>query len=237
MEFGYRLSRARKLVKENDGAHSAIEGSVLALLGLILAFAFSGVSERLEHRRDLLVDEANAIGTAYLRTDLFPAGDGGVIKSLIHEFVLARLSYNDAITSNADLSPPLLRANQIQGDIWTRAVQAHMTDETRLLVLPSLNEMFDSATRRTVVSQTHLPLPIFCLLLGLAAVSALLMGRSMAVHSRRGIVHRLLFTGTIALTIYVICDLDHPRLGLIRIGAADDPLMQLEAQTNPSKAH
>ena len=100
LEAGFRLGRTRA-GKDPEKSHigaGAIEGAVLALLGLILAFTFSGASSRLAERRQLIVREANAIGTAYLRVDLLPASEQPAVRHLFRQYLDARLQVYEKLS-------------------------------------------------------------------------------------------------------------------------------------------
>src|SRR5689334_2760578 len=89
LEIGFRAGR-RNSTNNAELAHEGIgviEAAVFALLGLLLGFSFAGGTSRLDARRQLIVQEANAIGTAYLRLDLFPADDQPEMRRLFREYV------------------------------------------------------------------------------------------------------------------------------------------------------
>jgi len=93
LEIGRRIG-ARKLANDPEGARTgtgAIEGAVFALLGLLIAFTFSGAASKFDTRRQLIVEETNAIGTAYLRLDLLPASMQPALRESFRHYVDARL--------------------------------------------------------------------------------------------------------------------------------------------------
>jgi hypothetical protein len=96
-----------------------------------------------------------------------------------------------------------------------------------MLLLPALNQMIDITTTRTVATQVHPPSVVYVLLMGLALVSALLAGFSMAESRSHNWLHTLLYAAILSLAIYVILDLEYPRMGLIRVDAADQLLMDV----------
>jgi hypothetical protein len=110
----------------------------------------------------------------------------------------------------------------LQSEIWTSAVAASKSaapQPAAMLLLPALNQMIDITTTRLVAMQIHPPSIVFIMLILLALLSALLAGYSMAGSQSR--MHMLVFAAILAITVYVIVDLEYPRLGLIRIDAAD----------------
>ena len=112
----------------------------------------------------------------------------------------------------------------------SRAVSATRRDPTQnsaRLLLPALNEVIDISTTRTIAMHTQLPALIFILLTGVALISGLLAGYAMAKRKSRSWLHLLLYAAVIAITVYAVLDLEHPRFGLIRLDAADQALRQL----------
>ncbi|MGH9556644.1 MAG: hypothetical protein ACRD2Y_12565 [Terriglobales bacterium] len=233
LEVGYRLGR-RSLETHGASAHEGtgtIDAAVFALLGLLLAFTFAGSTSRLDAKRQLIVQEANAIGTAYLRLDVLPAGEQPEMRRLFREYIDARLRVYERLPDRGATSQELARAAQIQGQVWARAVAATGTDSSahsaRLVLLPALNEMIDVTTARTIALDTHLPSLIFLLLVCVALLSALLAGHAMAKRKARSLLHMVLYAVVIAATVYTVLDLEYPRVGLIRLDAADQALYEL----------
>jgi hypothetical protein len=175
----------------------------LALLGLLLAFTFSGAASRLDLRRGQIVQEANAIGTAYLRVDLLSSDAQKQLRPLFRNYVNARISVYDNVNNQASFQSAMGLANQLQGDIWTKSVAACMGDaksQPCMLLLPALNEMIDITTSRSVAMRTHTPTVIVALLLALSVVSALLVGFAMSEQERRSVLHSILFSAAIAVS-------------------------------------
>jgi hypothetical protein len=232
LEIGYRIGR-RSSEKQPESAHEGIgviEAAVFALLGLLLGFSFAGGTSRLEAKRQLVVQEANAIGTAYLRLDEVPLNEQAEMRRLFRDYLDARLRVYERLPDLKAAEQELARAEKIQQEIWSRAVSASHNDPTQntaRLLLPALNEMIDVTTARTIAMHTQLPLLIFTLLTGVALVSGLLAGYAMAKRRSRSWLHIVLYAVVIAVTIYSVLDLEYPRFGFIRIDAADKALLQL----------
>ena len=98
-----------------------------------------------------------------------------------------------------------------------------------MLLLPALNQMIDITTTRTMAGQMHPPMVIFVMLFGLALAGALLAGYGMAGGKSRDWLHMLGFAAVMAITVYVILDIEYPRLGLIRVDAFDQVLVEVRA--------
>jgi hypothetical protein len=231
-EIGRRLG-LRRIARDPEGATKgvgAIEGAVFALLGLLVAFTFSGAAARFDTRRQLIVEEANAIGTAWLRLDLLPPGEQTPLRALFRSYLDSRLDAYRSIPDREAVHRALARGAELQGEIWTRAVAACQTPEGHkaiVVVLPALNAMIDITTTRTMAARMHPPAVIYALLIGLGLISALFTGYAVAGGRRRPWAHAVGFSLAIAITVYVILDLEFPRLGLIRVDAADQVLHEL----------
>jgi len=231
LELGRRLGRRRQSMDET-GARAglgAVEGAVFALLGLLLAFTFSGAATRFDARRQLIVEEANAIGTAWLRLDLLPAAAQPELRDLFRHYLDTRLAVYRKIPDMAAVRAELANANALQGQIWGRATVACKESANPLTaqLIPALNQMFDIASTRTAAAQIHPPAVIFFLLGGAAWMSSLLAGFAMAAGEMRSWVHMMGFALILTTTVYVILDLEFPRLGFIRVDSFDRLLAEL----------
>jgi hypothetical protein len=232
LETGRRLG-LRQLAQDSEAAQSGfgvVGGAIFALMGLLIAFTFSGAASRFDTRRQLVVEEANAIGTAYLRLDLLPANAQPAMRESFRQYVEARLDAYRKLPDIVAAKQALARTNQFQGQIWRQALAACQEgpQATTMLLLPSLNAMIDITTTRSVATQIHPPLVIFAMLCVLALASSLLAGYSMAGGRLSSCwIHMLAFAVIMAVTVYVILDLEYPRLGLIRVDAVDQVLVDL----------
>jgi hypothetical protein len=229
LEVGRRIGRA---VKTRDGKEAAgsgaVDAAVYGLLGLLIAFTFSGAATRFEARRHLIVEEANAIGTAYLRLDMLPAEAREALKEKFRQYVDSRLKAYKKIPDIEAAKAEYQVSLALQSEIWTGAVAASKAaapQPAAMLLLPAINQMIDITTTRLVSMQMHPPSIVFIMLVVLALLSALLAGYSMAESKSR--MHMLVFAAILAITVYVILDLEYPRLGFIRIDAADQLLQEV----------
>ena len=220
------------------GTHSldsvgSLETAVFALLGLMIAFTFSGALTRFDVRRAQIVDEANAIGTAYLRIDLLPAAAQPQLRQAFRDYVDARLSTYRKLPDLEAARLELARSQDLQTAIWNQAVAAvRMSDVrpgTEVLMMPALNQMFDITTVRVFATQMHPPLIIYVMLIGLALASALLAGYQTAFEKGYDLVHQIGFAAIVAFTLYVILDIEYPRAGWIRLDEIDQALVNVRA--------
>jgi hypothetical protein len=231
LEAGFRLGN--RFEKARGGEATGIfDSAIFALLGLLLGFAFAGAVDRFNVRRDLIVHEANAIGTAYLRIDLLQPEDQPPIRQLFDDYLQARLDVYQAIDSGADPTAGFRKAEQLQGEIWRAAVAGVSKPDIHFaaeIVLPAINDMIDITAERRVALGVHIPELVLVLLFGVSLFSALLAGAGMSRHGMRHLIHGAIFAAAVSLTIYTILDLDNPRSGFIRLEGADRVLQELKS--------
>jgi hypothetical protein len=230
LEVGRRvwLWRSAKDTEAGKTGRGAVEGATFALLGLLIAFTFSGAAARFDTRRELIVQEANDIGTAYLRLDLLPPAPRAVLQEKFRQYLDARLAVYRAIPDMAKMNAELARAAVLRGEIWSGAISATQqlnSPPATMLLLPALNAAFDTATTRHASAQVHPPNLIFGLLIVLCLACALFAGLGMADRGARSWIHIIGFAAILTMTIYVIIDLEYPRLGLIRIARFEQVLV------------
>jgi hypothetical protein len=220
--------------RDPEGARAGtgtVDGAVFALLGLLIAFTFSGAATRFDTRRELVVEETNAIGTAYLRLDLLAPNPQAALREKLRRYVDSRLEVYGKLPDIAEARVELERSTKLQREIWDDAVAACRAEGSQpaatMLLLPALNAMIDITTRRTMATQMHPPAIIFVMLFALALASALLAGDGMAGGRSRSWVHVLGFALAMAIAVYVVLDIEVPRLGFIRVDAFDQALVEL----------
>jgi hypothetical protein len=233
LEIGWRV-RSRHLAAEterSDAGLNALDGAVFGLMGLLIAFTFSGAASRFEARRALIVQETNNIGTAYLRIDLLPADAQSALRQEYRDYLDARLDFYANLGNDLDEAKlAFAKSTDLQQKIWSASVAATARQSSAAvttLILSSVNSMIDITTTRLVALETHPPLAIYLALAALVLASSLLAGYAMAKSGRRNWIHMLIFAAAIAFAVYLIIDLDYPRLGLIKIDSADHILVDL----------
>ncbi len=225
---------ARQIAKDPEHATEGtgtIDAALFGLLGLLLAFTFSGAAERFDHRRHLVIEETNAIGTAYLRLELVPAEARPELQELFRHYLDGRIEVYRLLPDLEAAKAQLALSATLQRAIWTRAVAAVQLPgappAAAILLLPALNTMIDITTTRTMASQMHPPLVIFVMLFGMALVAALLAGYGMARRTTTSWIHILGFAAVMAAAVFVIVDLEYPRFGMIRVDSFDRALTDL----------
>ncbi len=237
LEAGRRVGQ-RRLAYDPEGARAGlgtVDGAIFAFLGLLLAFTFSGAATRFDHRRELVIEEANDIGTAWLRIDLLPPDAQPPLRDSFRRYLDARIDVYEKIPDLDAVKEALARANALQAEIWNRAVagcRESTTPAANMLLLPALNAMFDITTTRTANTRIHPPTIIFGMLAVAAFVSSLLAGYGMAGGKAHSWTHMICFAAVTAIAVYVILDLEFPRFGLIRVSRFDDLLVDLRKTMN-----
>lgn len=238
VEAGYRLGiwRARRHPGQQIVGHAVVEGAVFSLFGLLLAFIFSSATARYDHRRDLILQEANAIGTAYLRLDLLPAESQPALRGLFRQYLDSRLTMYQKYEDAAEARQEFARSLHLQQQIWQSATAASLAlgnPGVISLVGSALSEMIDITNSRLVAARSHPPGVTYLMIFLLSLACAALVGRGMSASGMRPWFHILLFALAISVTVYVILDIEYPRYGVVRIAAADQSLMELRRSMNP----
>jgi hypothetical protein len=234
MDLGRRVG-ARRLARHGDSAIAgvaAVDGAVFALLGLLLAFTFSAAASRFDARRQLVVEEANNIGTAYLRLDLLPADTQPQLRDSFRRYVDSRINVYRKMPDIEAARVELGNGAGLQNEIWVQAVMASGAVESpsaRILLLPAINQMIDITTTRTAAAQFHTPTIVFVVLLILVLASSFLAGHAMAAGKDRDWIHMLCFAVVVSAAVYVILDFEFPRVGLVRLDSFDHVLVDLRA--------
>lgn len=226
--YGARAGRAAS--SESGDGSGAVVGAIFALLGLLMAFTFSSAFSRLEARRQLIVEEANAIGTAYMRIDLVRPESQPALRDKLRRYAQSRAQFHTRLVDPAQMSAALAVETELQQAIWTESVAACKlsgSDATSLL-LPAVNAMLDVTTARMAAVRAHSPVLIFATLFGIALACAGLAGYTARGGLRRA--HVLAFSGITAFTIYVILDVEFPTYGLIRLDRFNGILLDVVAK-------
>jgi hypothetical protein len=233
--LGRRIGE-RRLRTDPAGAfagHAAVETAVFGLLGLLLAFTFSGAMKRFDDRRQLIGEEATAIATAYWHADLLKPEARTQLRNTLREYLDARLqaSHHPRLIEGGQevlTSDVVKRSEALQAQVWqiatdpSHAIRGESVDQ---VLLPTLTGMFAVAKSRNSAGQRHPPEIIFVMLFGLTLVSALLAGYGTAASKRPSWVHMIGFALSLAATVFVIYDVEFPRSGLIRVDQFDQVLI------------
>lgn len=227
LEIGHRFGRRSRGDEQEDRGISTVEGAVFGLVAFLIAFTFSGAQDRLQARQRAIVDEANAIGTAYLRVDLATPETQTELRELLREYATARVEGAKRLPDVNAAVDVWGKSNETSQRIWALAVEGTADPAKgadRRLLLDAVNLMIDNATAREVAVHIHLPTPILALLIAITGIAALLAGRAMAGNPNRPTLHRITLAFVFAAVLTVLVDLEHPRVGFIRVLAGDSAM-------------
>jgi len=240
IEVGRWLGKRKIAAAEKEGTEavgtSALAAAIFAILGLLIGFTFLSAGGRFDDRRKQVVDEANIIGTAYLRIDLLPDARQQPLRDKFKTYLDSRIATYQKVPDIDAVQAELNRTLQLQKEIWTDSVVAAKENPwtpAGMLYLPAVNEMIDIVTTRTMAAEMHLPLLVFLALISLVFLCALVSGYSGAGSARKGWFHILVFSAAISISIYLSIDFEYPRLGLIRVDAHDHVLVDLRNSWGP----
>lgn len=223
VEAGYRLGlHNQPAVDEESKSHiNAFQASLLGVLALLLGFTFSLALQRFDSRSEAVVDEANAIGTTYLRAQLLPTTMQGEVQRLLSSYLDVRVQ--EATVSLSDLAGRqalLDQAGQYQNALWHYAVLAAQEDKSPVtsgLFIQALNDMIDSFGSRNAALDRHVPEVVLYLLFAVFLFTWAIVGYAAGAAGHRPSTVAYLMLVLVVLLIFIIIDLDRPRRGLIEV--------------------
>jgi hypothetical protein len=221
-ESGFRIGRrARPAAHGGWGSEvTTVQAAVLGLLALLLGFTFSMAVTRYDLRKQLVLEEANSIGTTYLRTRLLPPPHSAEAGNLLRQYVDARLAFYEAGMHPQRLREASRKTERLQAKLWSHAVAAGKIDRravTTGLFISSLNDLIDNHARRLAALENQVPASVFVLLYVAAIAAMALTGYGLGVGGQRNPLCTVTATILIASVVFLIADLDRPRRGLIRV--------------------
>ncbi len=225
IEMGYRVGRRRWACAPNMSLNvsSTIQASILGLMGLLIGFTFYSAGARFDARRNITGQEANAIGTAYLRIDLLPEDAQPQLRDDFRKYVQSRIAVFQKVPDMKAVNEELEQSSRLQKKIWQDSVPAvkNSSPATQTLVLSALNQMIDITTTQSVAAMTHLPFAVFGMLGLTVAASSALIGYLAAASAVRDWLSIIAFALVLGSVVYVILDYEYPRIGLIRVDPVD----------------
>jgi hypothetical protein len=231
-EVGFRIGRKSNLrSSEAAGQISTIEVGILGVLGLLLGFTMSMAVTRFEVRKQLVLEEANAIGTAHLRTQLLPAVEGKEIADLLRAYTDVRLAPEHRADILEQISNARQQSARLQDAFWRRAVAYGQKDPNPVragLLLQSLNEVIDLDGARWMAFRNHVPETVIYVIAVVSLLAAMVVGYAFGMGRLRQFFSIGTLSLAITLVLIVIIDLDRPHEGLIRV--SQQPLLDLQKQ-------
>jgi hypothetical protein len=233
LEMGFR--RGKRAAAEHDQTAGpqvgSIQAALLGLLGLLLAFSFAAAGTRFLERQDLIVAEANAIGTAFLRADLLGEPHRSGLRDALRRYTEHRLQLS------ANLREGLSEAARVEIEslhsrIWAEASQGVAERrEVALAVLNPVNEVIDLHATRLAAARKHLPSPVLALLIVCSWLALGVIGYGSGLGGQRRAALSVPLALIVGASLWITIDLDYPRKGLLKL--SDAPLQALKLGAPP----
>ncbi|MBT8079278.1 MAG: hypothetical protein KJO31_11935 [Gammaproteobacteria bacterium] len=234
-EIAYRIARRSTTDEGLTTQTNAIQAGILGLLALLLGFSFNMALQRFDARSTAAIEEANAIGTAWLRTSLLPEQFASETGSLISDYVDVRLK-----GGGIDMADPVKRDEiaaqtvRLQAQLWrilTDAAASDLTPAKSGLVIQALNEMIDAYGKRQAQLDKHVPEVVLILLFVIFIVSGGILGAASGLAGGRPLLATMSMSALIVLVIFIVIDLDRPRRGLIQVDQSSMLALRLQIDT------
>lgn len=219
VEGGYWLGRYRRRRSEDEKETpvGAIVGATLGLLGFVLAFTFGLAASRFDARRQIVVEEANAIGTTYLRAGFLPDGRGVKIRTLLGQYVDVRLE----VVRTGNIDQVLRRSEELHRELWREAESAGQQYPGSIVVglfIQSLNETIDVHSKRVLVGlQNRLPGVLWVTLYLVTMLTMAGVGYHEGLSKSKRSLAILVLVLTFSAIMTLVADLDRPREGFLRV--------------------
>lgn len=231
-QFGHRLHRAKDEPRISQIGN--IQGAVLGLLGLLLGFSFAMSVARYDARRDVVLTEANSIGTTYLRASLLPNPHREAIERLLRQYLDLRIEFYSVGTDRSKLAEVEKESAGVQRRLWEQTVAASNVNPSPIVAtfIVAMNETIDLDAIRLHTLRSHVPAAVWLLLLAAAGVGSYSCGYSAGASGVRNAFNNFILPALIAVLITLIADLSRARHGLI--GVDQRPLLELRESLQPA---
>ena len=217
-EIGFWLGSLSRTPDEPfDRQIVLVRTSTAALVAFLVGLAFSGAASRFTNRLDLIVKEANALGTAYLRADTMAEPQRGELRAALKEYSADRVTLLSR-EGRDQIEPLLAKVSGLHERMWRSATTAAKDNAPLMaVVLPPINEVIDLHSMHLVVARRHLPIPILAVLLGTAAISLGIIGFGNGRVGRRFSSIDAVYGAVLAAALWMTIDMDYPGGGMIRV--------------------
>lgn len=227
LRIGFRLHAKRDEARRSQ--IGGVQGAVLGLLGLLLGFTFAMGVGRYDARRGMVIEEANAIGTTWLRAGLLPSDHPKPAKELLRRYVDVRIAMREVSDDPVKLAEGVRTSTEIQKALWTDAEAAAKESPTAVVVayINALNGMIDTDARRAAAGRNHIPSTVWVLVLLVAAFGCFTSAYGSGAQGARSNFTSFFLPLLVAVVIGLIFDLDHSLQGLI--GVSQQPMLDLKA--------
>ena len=233
MEMGFRFARrvAPDVLQRVNTPVLAIETAMLGLLGLLLGFSTSMSVSRFEERKHLVLEEANALGTSYLRTQLLASPHDKEMQALLCRYVDLRLESTKAGEDLARITAARNVTMRLQTEFWNKVSVFAKNDPHPVpasLLLQSINQAIDMEGARWMALHNIVPHSVMIANATVGLLAASLVGYSFGLAGSRQPYSMAILSIAITIVLVVIIDLDRPRSGSIRV--SQQPMIDLRTQ-------
>jgi cellobiose-specific phosphotransferase system component IIC len=235
-EAGFRLGprSGNHATKDTKSQHLTVEAGILGVLGLLLGFTMSMALSRFEIRKHLVLEEAQAIGAAYLFTQLLPVDEGKEIADLLRAYANVRIRGQDARDIYEQITAARQESSRLQEVFWRRAIAYGQKEPNVVragLLLQSLKEVIQLDAARWMAFQDHVPAMVIYAIAIVGLLAVMTVGYTFGLSGLRQPFSICMLSLAITLVLAIIVDVDRPREGLIRV--SQQPLLDLQKQLRP----
>lgn len=226
LEVGYRIGYGQRdrWKDAETGGGSLVLTSMFAVMGLILAFSYAAGVSRHENRKQAVVHEANAIGTAFLRSNLIDEPGRTVLKQALLEYANTRVYKTGVIITNEELKRRIEKTKQRLAMLWpvTEKVvnQRDPPGPIEASLVAAINDVIDMHTTRVAGAVDRLPTAVFWMLILITTASLAIAGFNAGISGQISRWRMTTFVVILAVVLLVIIDFDRPSDGLIRVSQA-----------------
>jgi len=242
--FGRFLGNRRRSRPDHEDESSlgTIVGATLGLLAFMLAITFGMAADRFQTRKQLLLDEVNAIGTTFLRAGLLQEPHRSEVSSLLREYVVTRanLAKEKLAEQPMTISDVISRSEALQDQMWSHAVamaQKDRSSEIDALFISSLNDVINYHSKRVTVSRYNIPMPIWITLYFITIIAVLMVGYHIGLSGKSSLKVSLVLALTFSAVVLLIADLDRATGGSLQV--SQQPMLELQKkmQTQTQEAY
>ncbi len=241
IEVGYRLGHAvhGHSEDEKESPVSAIAGAILGLAAFMLAFTFGIVTERHNHKKELVRDDAIAIRTAWQRSDFLPETDRAEAAALLRQYVDVRVKFAETISLEPERVKSVLSETQrLQDRMWNMAVanaRKDMNSDVAALYIDSLNQVNGiHASRVALGIQARVPGEIWLVLYCITILGMMGVAYQTGIAGSKRSMARPILALSFALVFALIASLDRPDSGVLKV--TQQPLIDLRESMAPAAA-
>jgi hypothetical protein len=229
-EVGFRVGRWHqdRNPEEKEGPVGTLVGSLLALMAFLLAITIGMASDRFDNRRALVIEEANAIGTVYLRAGYLPQPASDQSRAILREYAPLRVASADS----DELAANIVKSNALQAQLWTIAesvARGDLHSDLISLYVDSVNHLIDvGETRVTALANARVPQTVILLTFAGSMLTLATVGYAAGLTRRRSLLTAIILIVVLGTVITLIVDLDRPREGFVVV--SQQPLIDVQEQ-------